>query len=103
MVIAVKPEFLDISKYEEPLILRVGQSAAIEVPFKACPQPKVTWKCDGHSLPESRRFKVDTIYNMTSMIIARAEKPDAGTYTLVLENGFGKATFSVPVIVLGKF
>ena len=50
----------------------------------------------------NRRFNVDVIYNMTSLTIARAEVKDSGTYNLKLSNGFGQATLSTKLIVIGK-
>ena len=53
-------------------------------------------------LLEGRRIQVDTIYNMTCLVISRAERQDAGEYSLTVENAHGSATFRVKVIVLGK-
>ena len=84
------------------MILRAGTSAVLELPFTASPQPEVSWKFKGGRLPDSRRFKEDTIIGMTSLSMKQVTKTDAGEYTLALENPFGKATFSIKLIVLGK-
>ena len=83
-------------------MLRAGQSASVEVPFTAAPQPRIRWTFDGITLYESRRIKIDSGYNLASLLIAKAEKQDAGTYTLHMDNPFGSATLNVKVIVLGK-
>ena len=85
-----------------PWWLRAGQSAAVEVPFCAAPQPRVRWSFEGLTLHESRRIRVDTVYNMTSLVITKAEKSDAGTYSLHLDNPFGSANLNIRVIVLGE-
>ena len=58
---------------------------------------------NGSSLLESRRIRVDTIWNMTSLCITRAERGDAGDYSLSLENQHGVSTFKVKIIVLGEW
>lgn len=95
------PKFSREDLFSEPLVLRAGQSAAVEVPFCAAPQPRVRWSFEGLTLHESRRIKLDTVHNMTSLMITKAEKSDAGTYSLSLDNPFGSAHLNVRVIVLG--
>ena len=90
-----------MDKYLEPLVLRTGTSAAVEVPFAGSPQPKVTWMVGGQPLRDVRRVRVETIYNLTTLVISRAERSDAGTYTLTLENQLGSSNLTVQVSVLG--
>ena len=84
------------------MTLRSGASAALELPFTGCPQPEVKWTHKGGRLPDSRRFKIDTIYNMTSMTMAKVVKADAGDYNLTLANPYGKVSWNVKLTVLGK-
>ena len=98
---AVPPSIGD-HEYSDRLLLKGGAAAAIEIPFTGCPQPKATWKYKGGKLPDARRFNVDTIQNMTSMTIKKAQKSDAGKYTLTLENEFGQATFSIEIVIVDK-
>lgn len=99
--VEARPEFRVTDKYLEPLVLKAGTSAAVEVPFAGSPQPKVTWYFNGQVLTEGRRVHVETIHNLTSLIISRAARSDAGTYSLTLGNQFGSSNLSVKVIVLG--
>ncbi len=96
------PRFGREDLYSEPLVLNAGQSAVVEVPFCAAPQPRVRWSYDGLTLHESRRIKLDTVYNTTTLTINKAERADAGTYNLHLDNPFGSANLNVKVIVLGE-
>ena len=84
------------------MVLRAGSSAAIEIPFYSCPMPEVTWKFKGGRLPDTRRFKTDVIYGMTSMTMAKVVLSDSGDYTLTLQNDHGKATMTIKLIVLGQ-
>jgi len=92
-----------MDKYLEPLVLRAGTSAAVEVPFAGSPQPKVTWMVGGQLLRDVRRVHVETIHNLTTLVISRAERSDAGTYTLNLDNQFGTSHLTVQVTVLGQW
>ena len=48
------------------------------------------------------RIKVDTIYNMASLSIGRAEFDDAGEYSLVLGNIHGNVRLNIKVTILGE-
>ena len=100
--VEAQPIFTTENLYESPLVIKAGSSAVIEVPFQGSPQPRVSWKVDGHGILESRRLHHDTIYNMTSMTIKRAEMDDAGLYSVHLNNPFGTTTLDIEVIVLGE-
>lgn len=89
-------------KYKDAVLLHTNKSVIIEVPFKASPQPKVKWQFNGSHLPDIKRTTHQTIYGMTALTISRAKRSDAGTYSLLLENEFGKATASVKVKVIDK-
>jgi len=87
---------------EKTLTLPVGSSTAVEVPFAASPQPKVTWTFNGGKLPDPKRFKTDTITAMTSLTMAKLVRKDAGKYTVALENEHGKCELAITLVVLGK-
>ena len=101
--VELPPKFVQADKYERGLVLKAGEGTVIEMPFTASPQPKVTWKKDNTTLYETRRIKVDTIYNMTAMAIGRAERGDAGSYVIKLENPHGSVTVTINVTVLGEY
>lgn len=99
--ISAPPKFVK-SEIEDTLTLKAGASTAIELPFTANPQPKVTWQYNGGKLPDPKRMKYDIIYNMTSFTLAKAQRKDAGDYSVTLENEFGKGKITVKIIVLGN-
>jgi Immunoglobulin I-set domain len=88
---------------KDTLTLNAGTSSAIEFPFTANPQPKVTWTYNDGSLPDAKRFKTQTITCMTSMTMAKVVLKDAGDYKVTLENENGQASFTTKLIVLGKW
>ena len=100
-LVTVPPQFGD-HKFKERLLLYAGQSTAIEIPYFANPQPTATWSYNtAKKMPDSRRFKTDTIRNMSSLTISKAQRSDKGNYSLTLENQYGKTSFSFELVVLG--
>ena len=98
--ISLAPQ-LDMKNLRDKIVIKAGSSTVIEIPFVGSPKPDVTWKYKGGKLPDAKRFKVDTVANMTSLSIAKAVRSDAGKYTALLENDTGKATATFELIVLG--
>ena len=94
------PEF-STEQIHESLTLKEGETVIMELPYSASPAPRVTWDFNGRPLVSSRRVTVDVIRNMTSACIGHVEMADAGTYTVTLENSFGKSTCSIRVKVFG--
>ena len=100
LLFTAPPRFL--KDMEDQLILKAGQSTAIELPFSGNPPPKVKWSYNDGPLPDVRRTKEDTGKDMTTLTLAKVIRKDAGRYKVTLENDHGKAAFSIKVIVLGK-
>jgi len=104
LVAAAGPVLGKLSEnYAAGLTLHAGKSTIVEVPFTAAPHPSVTWKWNGQQLPDPTRTTAQTLHNVTSLTLNRIQRPDAGTYTLLLENNTGKATFAVKVKVIGEY
>lgn len=89
-------------KFEDTIIMKVKTSKVIEVPFVASPMPKITWAFNDGKFSDEKRVTVETIRGMTALTISRAERQDAGDYTLKIENKFGKINMTVHVKVLDK-
>jgi titin len=51
---------------------------------------------------DTRRFKEDTIVNMTSLTMSKVVPKDAGEFAVTLENPHGKCYFSIKLIVIDK-
>ena len=87
--------------YGDKLVLKAQSSAVIEIPFSASPEPTVEWKYKGGRLPDSKRFRDETVSGLTSLTMSKVTKSDQGDYTLTIENKLGKATFSMKLIIQG--
>ena len=89
--------------YGDKLVLKAQASAVIEIPFSASPEPSVEWKYKGGRLTDTRRFREETVPGMTSLSMSKVTKKDAGDYSMTLQNALGKATFTIKLIVQGRF
>eukprot|EP00073_Rattus_norvegicus_P052087 XP_017454471.1 PREDICTED: immunoglobulin-like and fibronectin type III domain-containing protein 1 isoform X2 [Rattus norvegicus] len=93
MPATVCPRFLMDSSTKDTLMVRVGDSIRVPVPFEAAPMPEVTWLKDGLPLPKR---SVTTVKDgLTQLLIPVASLSDCGRYTVRLRNLHGKeATYS---------
>jgi hypothetical protein len=89
--------------FEDIITMKVKTSKIIEVPFVASPMPKITWAFNDGKFSDEKRVSVETIRGMTALTISRAERQDAGDYTLKVENKFGTIHMSIKVRVLGEY
>jgi hypothetical protein len=102
-IFSVPPKFNLDRSFKNTIIMKVKTSKVIEVPFVASPMPKITWAFNDGKFSDERRVTVETIRGMTALTISRAERQDAGDYTLKIENKFGTISMMIHVRVLGKF
>jgi len=98
----VVPPTIGDHAYKDKVILKAGTSTALEIPFMGSPKPSAKWSFKGGKLPDAKRFKVETIANMTSMTMSKVVRSDSGKYTVELESELGKAKVEIEVVVLGK-
>lgn len=96
------PPVITTDKYAQTVHLRESDSVAFEIPFKANPQPDVSWKYNNKDVVTSRHLSMDVIYNMTSLCLASVKVADSGTYTLTLQNEHGKVVLNIKVVVTGR-
>lgn len=102
MLFPLAPPKFAKSDMSDTITLNIGAATAIEIPFTANPQPKVTWTFNNAGLPDPKRIKSQTINNMTSLTMAKVIVKDAGNYKVSMANENGEASFTIKVIVLGK-
>uniref|UniRef100_A0A3B3DH21 Titin n=1 Tax=Oryzias melastigma TaxID=30732 RepID=A0A3B3DH21_ORYME len=75
--------------------VKAGDDLKIDVPFKARPQPEVSWKKDGHALKQTTRVNVVTSKTSSKVMIKDANKEDVGTYEISVTNAIGTKTAEV--------
>ncbi|KAM3848242.1 contactin-3-like [Vipera latastei] len=94
-VVASAPDFSK-SPMKKLIQLLKGSTAHFECKPKASPKATTIWKKGGELLQENERI---SFLKDGSFQIANVSKPDAGSYTCLAENKFGKASSSTALLV----
>ncbi|KAJ8360424.1 hypothetical protein SKAU_G00169490 [Synaphobranchus kaupii] len=92
----VRPRFTD-AKMNSFVVVKAGNSARVNINFKASPWPEVSWLKD--SSPVSKRVTISNTEDASQLLIPSAERSDTGVYTIILKNLVGQETFSVEIRV----
>uniref|UniRef100_A0A803SZR0 Contactin-3 n=1 Tax=Anolis carolinensis TaxID=28377 RepID=A0A803SZR0_ANOCA len=94
-VVASAPDFSK-NPMKKLLQLLMGSTAHFECKPKASPRAMITWKKGGELLQENERI---SLLKDGGLRIANVSKSDAGSYTCLAENQFGKASSSTSLLV----
>ncbi|KAK3103159.1 hypothetical protein FSP39_016894 [Pinctada imbricata] len=96
-----KPPKVDPKDIPEEIIIKRGETIALDIPYIGVPVPTAQWKKDGTALSEA-----DTDIQMTpdraQLRIPAAERGDSGEYELTLSNEVGTEVIPVAVRVLDR-
>lgn len=79
-----------------------GEKLTLPIPYRAVPQPKVSWHKDGKELKADERCIFTSEYTAAHLEITECLHADAGLYTITLENKLGSTTGTINVKVIGK-
>jgi len=99
---AAAPNFILDAAFTDTLILKAGSSSTTPLPFVAYPLPKSSVTFAGGAVRDDKRISCTIDKSKALFVLKKVEKPDAGEYTIVLENDFGKTTVTIKLVVLGK-
>ena len=84
-------------------MMKAGTATAIELPFCAHPMPDITWTYNkGCRMPDQKRMRVESIYGMTCLTLAKVKRSDSGNYNVTIKNEHGNITLATKVVVLDK-
>ncbi|XP_024912103.1 immunoglobulin superfamily member 22 isoform X2 [Cynoglossus semilaevis] len=84
----------------QPVTVKAGQTATINIPFRGKPLPKITWYKDGAEVLEDERTKVERTADVTSLILSRCVREDSGVIMLRLKSDCGTAVANLQLNVI---
>ncbi|CAG2161698.1 unnamed protein product [Oppiella nova] len=84
------------------LKVRAGRPINYTIPIKGEPAPTATWTINGKSVANDNRMDVSGTAGQTILDIPTSVRSDSGTFTLTLENPYGKVSASATVTVLDR-
>ena len=79
-----------------------SQNAQIVFEIDGLPRPNITWLFNGAPLQPSAKHKPEMKGNQFILNVNKADFPDSGVYTAVLDNGIEKLEVPVKVNVGGN-
>ncbi|KAK6315280.1 hypothetical protein J4Q44_G00148090 [Coregonus suidteri] len=91
-----------IEALPEDITIELGKVLTVACAFSGEPTPNIEWSRSGRTLPGEEhggRFHVETLEDLTTLIITSVKEEDAGVYTLKLYNDFGSDTATVTVSI----
>ncbi|XP_011473308.1 immunoglobulin-like and fibronectin type III domain-containing protein 1 [Oryzias latipes] len=92
----VRPQITD-RKTKNFMVVKAGNSARINLNFKASPIPTITWLKDG--LPVAKHVTVSNTDTSSQLMIPSSERHDTGIYTIIIKNIVGQETSSIEIRV----
>ena len=103
LTVKAAPKMFLSAKFVDKITLKRGEPVDLEVAFTAHPEPKLSWSFDDEPLKDSSRIKVECVRNrLASLLVKKTTRGDSGTYTLTLENDFGREKCAIRVNVLDR-
>ncbi|XP_053354704.1 immunoglobulin-like and fibronectin type III domain-containing protein 1 isoform X2 [Clarias gariepinus] len=92
----------DMSKFSQPVIIKVGQNAAFKLSFMGREPIKVQWYHEGEELLDDINVKIEKSFSNSCLLLTKCQRKDTGEIKLKLKNDFGITEAFSKLIVLGK-
>lgn len=104
LLIQTAPKIFLDAFYKDTITIKRGTPLLIEVAFSAHPLPDASWLINDEPLKTTdSRMKSEIFKNrQVNFNLTNTQRSDSGTYTLTLQNAFGKENCNIKVIVLDR-
>uniref|UniRef100_A0A8C6X0A7 Titin n=1 Tax=Naja naja TaxID=35670 RepID=A0A8C6X0A7_NAJNA len=90
-------------KYKDLIVVRAGETFALEADIHGKPIPDVKWSKDGKEFEEAiARMEIKTTIERTTLTVKDCVRLDGGHYTLTLTNVGGTKSIPITVKVLDR-
>uniref|UniRef100_A0A8C4QXL2 Titin n=1 Tax=Eptatretus burgeri TaxID=7764 RepID=A0A8C4QXL2_EPTBU len=97
--LVIQPE---ISSAFSTYSILAGKTLNVEFVVSGRPKPALTWTRDEQPMKETTRVHVAEVDNLTVLSISKAQKEDAGMYTVNASNILGQKSLTVEILTLDK-
>ncbi|XP_076872149.1 immunoglobulin-like and fibronectin type III domain-containing protein 1 [Brachyhypopomus gauderio] len=92
----------DLTKFSEPVIIKVGQNATFSLSFVGQEPIKVHWYNEGEELLNDTHIKTEKSSSHSRLLLTKCQRKDTGEIKLKLKNEFGTSEAFSKLIVLDK-
>lgn len=90
----------DLTKFSQPVIIKVGQNATFKLSFVGQEPIKVQWFHEGEELLDGINVKTEKYHSC--LLLTNCQRKDTGEIKLKLKNEFGTTEAFSKLIVLGQ-
>lgn len=90
------------NKFRDLIRLHVGTNLRIPVKVTGIPKPVPTWGKENKPMKSQGRCTLETLENVTTLLIKKVTREDDGMYTLKAVNDVGEDSATFDVEVIGK-
>uniref|UniRef100_A0AC34GPF1 Twitchin n=1 Tax=Panagrolaimus sp. ES5 TaxID=591445 RepID=A0AC34GPF1_9BILA len=99
---ASKP-LISMGMLARDLTVMAGEPAKILIPYAASPRPEIIWSRNGIPFDErDKRAEIESSDYLTQLSYKKAERTDAGTFTIRMENDLGSDSVEVRFKVVDR-
>ncbi|XP_058259535.1 immunoglobulin-like and fibronectin type III domain-containing protein 1 [Hemibagrus wyckioides] len=92
----------DLTKFSQPVTIKVGQNATFKLSFVGREPIKVQWYHEGEELLEDINIKIERSFSHSRLLLTKCQRKDTGEIKLKLKNEFGITEAFSKLIVLDK-
>uniref|UniRef100_A0A4W4EYX0 Immunoglobulin like and fibronectin type III domain containing 1, tandem duplicate 3 n=1 Tax=Electrophorus electricus TaxID=8005 RepID=A0A4W4EYX0_ELEEL len=92
----------DLTKFSEPVIIKVGQNATFSLSFVGKEPVKIHWYNKAEELFNGTNIKIEKSSSHSSLLLTKCQRKDTGEIKLKLKNEFGTTEAFSSLIVLDK-
>lgn len=92
----------DLTKFSEPVIIKVGQNATFKLSFVGREPIKVQWYHEGEELLDDSNVRIEKTSSHSCLRLIKCQRKNTGEIKLKLKNEFGTTDAFSKLIVLGQ-
>ncbi|XP_062853501.1 immunoglobulin-like and fibronectin type III domain-containing protein 1 [Trichomycterus rosablanca] len=92
----------DLTKFSEPVVIKVGQNATFKMNFVGRDPMKVQWYNEGEELQNDINIKIEKSPNYSQLFLTKCQRRDTGEIKLKIRNEYGTIEALSKLIVLDK-
>lgn len=89
--------------FRDKVIIRVGESCALQGRYTGKPAPSVTWSRDDEDLKADEHIKFKNTLTTMCLGLMKAKREHSGRYCVTVENSTGSRKGICNVTVVGKY
>uniref|UniRef100_A0A8C4WS59 Immunoglobulin superfamily member 22 n=1 Tax=Eptatretus burgeri TaxID=7764 RepID=A0A8C4WS59_EPTBU len=90
----IDPELVE-KLMKEPITVKAGQTATLNIPFKGKPPPKVTWLRGDLEVEADERAKIERRKDGTTFMLSKCVRDDSGPLSLRLRSSAGSLIVNI--------